>query len=288
MSKPERILKKIIERIEECSHRWVMPWHQTNFSMPISIKGHQYQGLNSIWLWMCKDMQGYSSNQWGTYQQWKDIGGNLGGQSASAFDQYILQPRMRSFDDDDDIKFVSGFNTWAVFNRDQVKGLPEIKSNQPFKTVYSVDPNTRHAINTYILLTKATIKHNEDRAYYDINNDYINMPKVDKFKHELYYYSTLFHEIAHWTGAKHRLNRNFSRKKNDYAFEELVAELTSAFISAELNIASQPSDESIAYFKTWVDAMKEKPRILWDAISHAKDSTNYCNRLQQLNQKKVA
>ena len=114
------------------------------------------------------------------------------------------------------------------------------------------------------------------------------MPDVDKFKDELYYYSTVFHELAHWTGAKHRLNRTLSQKRKEYAFEELIAEITSAFISAQLGIASQPSDNQIAYLKTWIDAMKEQPKILWDAISQAKDSANYCNNLQQLNQKKVA
>lgn len=286
MSKPERILKRMIERIEECSERWVMPWHQTNFSMPISIKGHEYQGLNSIWLWMCKDIRGYSSNQWGTYQQWKAIGGNLGGQSATAFDQYIVQPKINV--DDDDNKFIKGFKTWAVFNRDQVKGLPEIKNEQPFETVYSVDPNTRHAVDTYISLTNAVIEHKGDRACYIPKYDIIRMPDVDKFKDELYYYSTVFHELAHWTGAKHRLNRTLSQKRKEYAFEELIAEITSAFISAQLGIASQPSDNQIAYLKTWIDAMKEQPKILWDAISQAKDSANYCNNLQQLNQKKVA
>jgi len=286
MSKPERILKKMIERIEECSQSWVMPWHQTNFSMPVSIKGYQYQGLNSIWLWMCKEMQGYSSNEWGTYQQWKAIGGNLGGQSASAFDQYILQPKL--IVDDDDNKYLKGFKSWAVFNRDQVKGLSKIKEDQPFETVYSVDPDTRHSVNSYILLTNAVIVHKENKAYYRPSTDIINMPEVNKFKDELYYYSTLFHELSHWSGAKHRLNRNFSRKRKEYAFEELIAEMTSAFLSAQLGIASQPTEECITYMKSWIEAMKEQPKILWDAISHAKDSMNYCNNLQQLNQKKVA
>jgi len=286
MSKPERILKKMIERIEECSQSWVMPWHQNDFSMPISIKGHQYQGLNSIWLWMCKDIQGYSSNQWGTYQQWKAIGGNLGGQSASAFDQYILQPKL--IKDDDDNKFLKGFKTWAVFNRDQVKGLSSIESDQPFKTVYSINPDKRHAVQTYISSTKAVIVHKENKAYYRPSQDLINMPDVSKFKDELFYYSTLFHELSHWTGAKNRLNRNFSRKRKDYAFEELIAEMTSAFLSSQLGIASQPTEDCITYMKLWISAMKEQPKILWDAITHAKDSMNYCNNLQQFEQLKVA
>lgn len=287
MNKPERILKKMIERIEECSKSWVMPWHQTNFSMPISIKGHEYQGLNSIWLWMCKDMRGYSSNQWGTYQQWQSVGGNLGGQSASAYDQYILQPNIK-IDDDNPENNYKYFKSWAVFNRDQVKGLKDIKEDQPFETVYSIDNDTRHAVNTYISLTKAVIVHKGDKAFYRPSEDYINMPDVDKFKDDLYYYSTVLHELSHWTGAKHRLNRNFSRKRKDYAFEELIAEMTSAFLSAQLGIASQPTEECITYMNAWITAMKEQPKILWDAISHAKDSMNYCNKLQQLNQKLVA
>ena len=191
-------------------------------------------------------------------------------------------------DDDDDNKYLKGFKSWAVFNRDQVKGLSKIEEEQLFETVYSVDPDTRHSVNSYILLTNAVIQHKENKAYYRPSTDIINMPEVNKFKDELYYYSTLFHELSHWSGAKHRLNRKFSRKRKDYAFEELIAEMTSAFLSAQLGIASQPTEECITYMKSWIEAMKEQPKILWDAISHAKDSMNYCNNLQQLNQKKVA
>ena len=154
--------------------------------------------------------------------------------------------------------------------------------------MYSINPDKRRAVQTYISSTKAVIIHKENKAYYRPSQDLINMPDVSKFKDELFYYSTLFHELSHWTGKKNRLNRNFSRKRKDYAFEELIAEMTSAFLSSQLGIASQPTEDCITYMKLWISAMKEQPKILWDAITHAKDSMNYCNNLQQFEQLKVA
>ena len=293
MSKADKIVQIIIKKIEDgIDNKWQMPWHNRDFRFPINTDGYEYQGLNCFWLWMVKDMRGYTSNQWGTYNQWKQIGGDVGGQSATAYNQYILQPRIGT--DDDDNVFIKGFKTWAVFNRDQVKGLPKLQSEQSFVTEEMITDKTikQQCINWFANIP-ATIHTGHNKACYVPSKDEIRMPDFDTFRTDIDYYSVLAHEIIHWTGADQRLNRKLSQERQSYAFEELVAELGSALIAANLKIQSKPTDNTTAYLKGWLQAVKKKPKTLWDAMSLAKHAVSFLNDYQRKNiakslQKKVA
>ena len=293
MSKADKIVQIIIKKIEDgIDNKWQMPWHNRDFRFPINTNGHEYQGLNCFWLWMVKDMRGYTSNQWGTYNQWKQIGGDVGGQSATAYNQYILQPRIGT--DDDDNVFIKGFKTWAVFNRDQVKGLPKLQSEQSFVTEEMItDKAIKQQCINWFANIPATIHTGHNKACYVPSKDEIRMPDFDTFRTDIDYYSVLAHEIIHWTGADQRLNRKLSQERQSYAFEELVAELGSALIAANLKIQSKPTDNTTAYLKGWLQAVKKKPKTLWDAMSLAKHAVSFLNDYQRKNiakslQKKVA
>ena len=293
MSKADKIVQIIIKKIEDgIDNKWQMPWHNRDFRFPINTDGYEYQGLNCFWLWMVKDMRGYTSNQWGTYNQWKQIGGDVGGQSATAYNQYILQPRIGT--DDDDNVFIKGFKTWAVFNRDQVKGLPKLQSEQSFVTEEMITNKAikQQCINWFANIP-ATIHTGHNKACYVPSKDEIRMPDFDTFRTDIDYYSVLAHEIIHWTGADQRLNRKLSQERQSYAFEELVAELGSALIAANLKIQSKPTDNTTAYLKGWLQAVKKKPKTLWDAMSLAKHAVSFLNDYQRKNiarslKKKVA
>mgnify|MGYP003108677417 CR=1 FL=1 len=293
MSKADQIVQIIIKKIEDgIDNKWQMPWHNRDFRFPINTDGYEYQGLNCFWLWMVKDMRGYTSNQWGTYNQWKQIGGDVGGQSATAYNQYILQPRIGT--DDDDNVFIKGFKTWAVFNRDQVKGLPKLQSEQSFVTEEMItDKAIKQQCINWFANIPATIHTGHNKACYVPSKDEIRMPDFDTFRTDIDYYSVLAHEIIHWTGADQRLNRKLSQERQSYAFEELVAELGSALIAANLKIQSKPTDNTTAYLKGWLQAVKKKPKTLWDAMSLAKHAVSFLNDYQRKNiarslQKKVA
>lgn len=293
MSKADQIVQIIIKKIEDgIDNKWQMPWHNRDFRFPINTDGYEYQGLNCFWLWMVKDMRGYTSNQWGTYNQWKQIGGDVGGQSATAYNQYILQPKIGT--DDDDNVFIKGFKTWAVFNRDQVKGLPKLQSEQSFVTEEMItDKAIKQQCINWFANIPATIHTGHNKACYVPSKDEIRMPDFDTFRTDIDYYSVLAHEIIHWTGADQRLNRKLSQERQSYAFEELVAELGSALIAANLKIQSKPTDNTTAYLKGWLQAVKKKPKTLWDAMSLAKHAVSFLNDYQRKNiarslQKKVA
>lgn len=138
--------------------------------------------------------------------------------------------------------------------------------------------------------TQAKISHfKSERAYYDVAADYIHMPDTTSFQATEYsdatdsYYITLMHELIHWSGAQHRLNRidnNTLSGKFSYAYEEIVAELGSAMLCAQLNIIQQPREDHLQYIKIWLGDLKNDNRYIFQASADAARAVDYLNQLQ--------
>ncbi|WP_244934677.1 zincin-like metallopeptidase domain-containing protein [Leptospira vanthielii] len=99
-----------------------------------------------------------------------------------------------------------------------------------------------------------------DQASYVIPSDTIRMPKKEYFKSETCYWATYLHELGHWTGAYHRLNRDFSRGNRNYAFEELVAELCSAIFAGEFGFSGELQHRE--YIGSWLSILENNPRAI--------------------------
>jgi len=126
---------------------------------------------------------------------------------------------------------------YTVFNASQVEGLPE----EFYEITDPLPLNERYeAADQLIKSTGATFKQGGKEAFFDQKADYIQMPNIRLFVNTDAYYSTLLHELAHWTGADNRLTRTKGKAfdDEDYAFEELVAELTASFVCASFGFAA--------------------------------------------------
>ena len=109
------------------------------------------------------------------------------------------------------------------------------------------------------------------------------MPPFEAFRDAESYYATLAHEMTHWTRHSARLDRDFGRKRfgdEGYAREELVAELGSAFLSADLGIALEPRPDHASYIGSWLTLLKSDKRAIVQAASHAQRAVDYLRRLQ--------
>jgi antirestriction protein ArdC len=98
----------------------------------------------------------------------------------------------------------------------------------------------------FFAATGADVRHGGNRAYYNISQDFVQMPPFETFRDAVAYYATLGHECVHWTRAETRLNRAFNQKRwgdEAYAAEELVAELGAAFLCADLELTPQIRDD---------------------------------------------
>ncbi|WP_258868273.1 zincin-like metallopeptidase domain-containing protein [Alkalilimnicola ehrlichii] len=102
------------------------------------------------------------------------------------------------------------------------------------------------------------------------------MPDRHRFTKASAYYATAAHELTHWTGAEHRLNRRFGRRFGDqaYAFEELVAELGAAFLCAELGIYGEVENHA-SYLAGWLDVLRKDKRAIFHAAAKAGEAHRY-------------
>ncbi len=131
--------------------------------------------------------------------------------------------------------------------------------------------------------TGADIRFGGDRAYYAVHADFVQMPPFETFRDAESFYETLGHECCHWTKHESRLNREFGRKRwgdEGYAAEELVAELGSAFLSADLGLTPEPREDHAAYIESWLRVLKNDRRAIFTAAAHAERAAAFLHGLQ--------
>jgi antirestriction protein ArdC len=108
------------------------------------------------------------------------------------------------------------------------------------------------------------------------------MPDREKFNDEISLYSVMLHELAHWTGSKERLNRDFSTTcKKKYAKEELIAELCSAFVSVDLQLITKPQENTAAYLDNWLKVLKSDKKAIFQVSAAAQTAASYLNNFQK-------
>lgn len=116
-----------------------------------------------------------------------------------------------------------------------------------------------------------------------LESDYVRMPPFETFRDAESHAATLAHELTHWTRHPSRLNRDFGRKKfadEGYAMEELVAELGSAFLCADLQITPEVREDHASYIESWLKVLKEDKRAVFSAASHASKAVDFLHGLQ--------
>jgi antirestriction protein ArdC len=180
---------------------------------------------------------------------------------------------------DREIPFLKGY---TVFNVEQIDGLPEIYYA---KAAPVRDPVARidHA-EKFFAGIGATFKHGGNRAYYAQELDYVQMPPFEAFRDAESYYSTMAHELTHWTKHPSRLDRDCGRKSwgdAGYAAEELVAELGSAFLCADIELHQEPREDNAAYIATWLKVLKNDNRAIFSAAAHAQRAADYLHSFQK-------
>ncbi len=164
---------------------------------------------------------------------------------------------------------------------EQVEGLPAHYYAKPEPRFTSIQ-RIEHADNFFANL-RADIRHGGTRAFYAQELDYIQMPPFEAFRDAQSYYATLAHESTHWTKHSSRLARDFGRKKwgdEGYAEEELVAELGSAFLCADLELALTPRQDHASYLAHWLTVLKADKRAIFRAAAHAQRAADFIHSFQ--------
>ena len=284
-----RITERIVEDLEQGVRPWVKPWSATNtqgrITRPLRHNGLPYSGMNVLLLWSEGMARGFASPMWMTFKQALELGGAVRkGETGSTV---VFASRLTKSEADGngnevdrEIPFLKAYN---VFNIEQIEGLPDSYYERPATTI---DPLERieHA-DRFFCNTGAVIRHGGNQAYYSPVMDYIQMPPFETFRDVAAYVATLSHEVVHWTAHSSRVGRDLSRyakDRSERAREELIAELGSCFLCADLGIAPElePRPDHAAYLQSWLKVLSDDKRAIFQAAAHAQRAVGYLHDLQ--------
>jgi len=268
----DQVTDQIVASLEKGVVPWVKPWNTegvASLEMPHNAaKKNAYRGVNVLTLWAAQMAKGYKTSGWMTMKQANQLGGKIRkGERATwvVFWKFINKTDDRG----NEVKY-GYLTTYMVFNVDQIDGLPEDLTKDMLPRPIMGDG----AIEERIRELHVDIRIGGTVACYHPVLDYVNNPEKKEFKSEGDYYSTLLHEVGgHWTGHESRLNRKFGTGE-DYAFEELVAELTSAFLCAEYGIPLERLQHA-EYVGHWIKNKKNDNKAIMRAASLAQKAADY-------------
>lgn len=279
-----RITDRIIADLEKGVRPWIKPWNAGNaagrISRPLRHNGQPYSGINILMLWATAAAEGFNAPIWMTYRQAQELGAQVRKGEKGSLVVYANAITRTETDEstgeeiEREIPFMKGY---TVFNVDQIDKLPDHYYARPEPRFDTVPERIGHA-DAFFTATGADIRHRGGRAFYAQGGDYIQMPPIEAFRDAESYYATLAHEAAHWTKHPSRLDRDLGRKAwgdEGYAREELVAELASAFLCAELEITPEVRDDHASYIDNWLTVLKSDKRAIFSAAAHAQRAADY-------------
>jgi len=275
----QEVTDQIISEIEKGAMPWVKPWKADSTCEKNIASKKEYNGINRLILAMMTHFKGYQSPFYGSFKQWQDLGGTVRkGEKGTKIVFYKPVSVEKTNDQGESENFAySCLKTYYVFNADQVDGI-EIAKPEVSPRVYNPAP----ALDDRILKTGANIKHGGSSAFFSPMGDFIGMPNRDTFNDDSSYYATVLHELTHWSGAKHRLDRDLSGKfgNSKYAFEELVAELGAAFLCQDYQI--QGELRHAGYIQNWLTCLRENNQAIFKAAALAQKAADYINELDAI------
>lgn len=276
----DQVTDRIIAELEEGRLPWVQPWDSAGASAGLPRNagtGRCYSGINVLILWSEVIGCGYGSQAWLTYKQTEALGGHVRkgerGVTICYADRFTPKAEAeRAQIEGDAARQVAFLKRFTVFNVDQCEGLPEtlagVVAPLPERDII---PQAEALIDA----TGCDFRIGGDRAYYVPGLDFVAVPQPQLYRVPIDFYRTAFHELGHWTGHASRLGRDLSGRYGDafYAREEMVAEMTSAFVCAELSI--EPSVRHSDYIGSWLEVLREDSKAIFRAASAASKAADY-------------
>ena len=282
------VYENIVRTLEKGEIIWNKPWVNAEFPCN-AVSKRPYHGYNALYLNFVSGMKGYKTNRFITFNQAKELGGNVRkGEHAHGVVFVEVKTTIKKDGNgivilDKDGKpetsayFLSRY--YSVFNLDQCENLPEsLYVRETFDT--APVKSGEDIIKGYA--TMPPLEFGGDTACYIPSRDVIKMPLMEHFKTSEGYYSTLFHECVHSTGASNRLNRDLSgiavmggESEEKYAKEELIAEIGAAILCNSCGIKPQ-IENATAYCQSWLKAIKNmKETALMSAFTQAWKATEF-------------
>jgi antirestriction protein ArdC len=272
------VQEQLIEQIQKAETeggKWEFPWHR-DASLPRNAMNNNrpYSGINSLMLMFRKDAMNYETGIWAGFNQWKEKGGTV--RKGEKGTMIIIPTIIPAKKDADGNEVKSGsvfFKTGHVFNLDQIEGIDK----EQFKMPQLSEEERVDELEKALSEVGAIVNHVGDRAFYRPSTDEITLPPFSSFKSKEAYYAVFAHELMHWTGHRDRLNRDHLGDfgSPEYAQEELVAEIASAFFMTAHGLTPEPREDHAQYLASWLKKLRSDPDALKSAFEQAQKAHDF-------------
>ena len=276
------VTDKIIELLQAGTTPWRKPWSAANTTIrPMNYQTKRpYSGINFFILLSCFDNPYFL-----TFPQLSTMGGTVkkGEKATPVFYWnwlFVDADGKKVKSEEEAKKKIPFLRYYNVFNADQIDGID-------FEKLPVVEWKENEKINTCEAIVKSCLNlqlvhKNKSKAYYSPTLDEVNMPGIEQFDNSEEYYSTLFHELGHWTGHQSRLNRFEKGAKcaafgsPEYSREELIAEMTSAFLcfDCQVNVPKLVQNQA-AYLQGWINVLKGDSKLIATAAASAEKAARF-------------
>ena len=281
----QQLAEQFLHILEEEKLDWKKEWSGLSGRPYNPVSKTVYHGSNYFSLLLTSMAKGYQDPRWCTFAQIKEQGWTLKagkGQSAKIEFWYPYDREQKKAISWQEFREAGGqindryqlfSRAYSVYNGDMIVGIPKLEVTQneiqPVELVDTISGSMGVSISY----------HKSDQAFYRPVEDRIYLPYRQQFHSEYAYASTALHELSHATGSEHRLNRKQGGEfgTEPYAYEELVAEISSCFLSSELPMGQ--TEEHLqnhkAYVQSWIQGIKEQPEALFRAVKDAEQAAAY-------------
>jgi len=275
------VTRRIVAELEQGCVPWVQPWGRPGGAcagLPRNAgTDRPYSGINVLILWGAVIARGYPSQGWLTFRQALQAGGAVRkgerGTTVVFADRFTPEAeKERARESGQDAKAIAFLKRFTVFNVAQIDGLPEGFAADPAPLP---EREIVPVAEDVIAASGVPFRIGGDQAFYVPSHDYVQVPPQPAFFEQINYYRTCLHELTHATGHPSRVGRCLTGAfgTKDYAREELVAEMGSAFLCAALGIA--PTVRHADYLGEWLDVLRADSRAIFRAASAASKAADW-------------
>lgn len=279
----ETLAAAFVKSITEEPESWQQSWQAPSDRPVNAATGAKYRGINRLWLAFVQQQNGWDDPRWCTFKQIQAKEWHLTKGSKATKVEYWMpydpeEKKIITWKEyngrEDKSKLGLRARYYQVFNGCQIEGMPELEKPQTHEISQAelIDRISGH-------MGVEILHDGGNRAFYRPMEDKVHLPKQEYFTSDYGYNATVLHELSHATGHQSRLNRmqHGVFGSEYYAYEELVAELSSCFMSEHLPV--QMDEEHYrshkAYIQSWADGIEKNPEILVKAVRDAERAADY-------------
>lgn len=286
----EHVTQRIVDFFESSTRPdWQAPWQGTDIPAN-AITGRGYNGINVMLLWLRMQEETWEHSLFLTYKQTATLGKKHPDETChvrkgSTSESICFWNQIKFTNKDGEEETKPMLRMYRVFNVDQIECSDKIrkiliKKSGQASFEFEDERDQIVAIEEYLEALGSDVTHAGSRAFYRISDDTLTMPKMETFKSSEAYYGTRLHEESHRTGHSTRCDRDLKNRfgSDAYAFEEMVAEITAAFLCCRFQFTSELQHPD--YVKHWCKRMKGDKYAIFKAASLAKASMKWMDDQQ--------